>query len=56
MMIVLGAMLVAMEIYVNLLVLDAKIIFAIKIRDPALMVASMVTTGKRMVHAVSDTE
>ena len=44
MMIVLDAMLVAMETYVNLLVLAAKMIFAIKIRDPALMAALMATT------------
>ena len=56
MRIVLDAYQAAMDIDVNLLALAAKITFAIKIRDPALMVASMVTTGKRMVHAVSDTE
>ena len=44
---------VAMEIYVNLLVLAAKMIFAIKIRDHALMGALMATTRKLMIHVAS---
>ena len=53
MKIVLDAMPAVLEIYVNFLVLTAKIIFAIKIRDPALMGALIATTKNQMVYAAS---